>query len=408
MKLSAAALNNDSLPEGRTHDHIVSGLFIYKGKKRRTWYVRYRGAGGKQETDLIGYFIPNAPPDSDSMGLLDARNKAKEILGRVEAGVPMAEDKPAHPKQGGMTLETLLDEYERARRAKAVAAGAGGNKKKMQGMKTLNEAVRTVRRNLADYLKLPVRDFKKADLKKVRDEIAARAPQMSDRFMAYGSAIMEWAAKEDLIEHNFWRETLRVGPGLVKRERVLTQDEMRAIWTACARMESAEGRAYGRLIRFLLTSAQRISEGAALRHGAIIGGRWKQGEEDNKSGREHLLKLPQLALDQLGSGKADQFCFPGKKGKLGGFSKFKKDLDKLSGVTGWRHHDLRRTASTNMQELGVEPHIVNAVLNHAIGGVGGHYLHAKMIEAKGEALQTWAAELAKIILNPEIGKQRPV
>ncbi|NKF34516.1 site-specific integrase, partial [Pseudomonas sp. BGM005] len=78
---------------------------------------------------------------------------------------------------------------------------------------------------------------------------------------------------------------------------------------------------------------------------------------------EHLLKLPQLAIDQLGTGKPDQFCFPGKNGKLGGFSKFKKELDELSGVQGWRHHDLRRTASTNMQELGIEPHIIDMVLN---------------------------------------------
>lgn len=401
MKITAAALNNDSLPEGRHQDHIVSGLLLIVGKKRRTWYVRYRGAGKKQETDLIGYFIPNAPAGSDSMGLLDARTKAREILGRVEAGVPTTEEKPAHPKQGGMTVLQLLDEYERGRRAKGVAAQTGGNKKKMQGMKTLPEAIRTVRRNLKDYLNLPARDFSKADLKKVRDEIAARAPQMSDRFMSYMGTIMKWAAQEDHIPVNFVPDTLKVGPGLVKRERVLTPDEMCAIWNACPRMESAEGKAYGRLVRFLLISAQRISEGAALKHGDIIGGRWKQGEEDNKSGREHLLKLPQVALDQLGSGEADAFCFPGKKGKLGGFSKFKTELDELSGVQGWRNHDLRRTASTNMQELSIEPHIIDMVLNHAIKGVGGHYMHAKMTEAKGEALEKWAEALSKIIKDKQ-------
>ncbi|TAZ83598.1 hypothetical protein ELH72_10275 [Rhizobium ruizarguesonis] len=397
MKISAAALNNNSLPEGRHQDHIVSGLVLIVGKKRRTWYVRYRAAGGNQKTDLLGYFVPDAPPDSDSMGLLDARNKAKEILGRVEAGVPTKEEKPRHPKQGGMTLDQLFDEYERARRAKAVAAQAGGNKKRMKGMQTLPEAMRTVRHNLNDYLKLPVHDFSKADLKKVRDRIAARAPQMSDRFMSYMGTIMKWAAQEDHIPVNFVPDTLKVGPGLVKRERVLTPDEIRAIWVACPLLDSAEGKAYGRLVRFLLVSAQRISEGAALKHGDIIAGCWKQAEDDNKSSREHLLKLPQMALDQLGSGKADELCFSGKKGKLGGFSKFKVELDELSGVTGWRHHDLRRTASTNMQELGIAPHIVDMVLNHSIKGVGAHYMHATMNRAKAEAIEAWAAELKKIL-----------
>lgn len=101
MKITAAALNNDSLPEGRHQDHIVPGLLIIIGKKRRTWYVRYRGAGGKQKTDLLGYFVPNAPPKSDSLGLQEAREKARAVLERVEAGVPVLEAKPAHPLAAG-------------------------------------------------------------------------------------------------------------------------------------------------------------------------------------------------------------------------------------------------------------------------------------------------------------------
>ncbi|MGG7580639.1 tyrosine-type recombinase/integrase [Rhizobium sp. Nf11,1] len=385
MKKQLTAISVPTLPEGDYPDPRLPGLSLRVGKKRKTWTLRYR-VGEKWRRDTLGYYLGLNPPEgSDHMGLADAREAARNRLDRVEAGVP-AEEKAAHPKQAGMTLEQLFDKYEKARMKKAG-----------KGMKTLPEAMRAVRRILADYLKLPAKDFSKGDLRKVRDEVAKTAPQMSDRFMSYLGTIMKWAAQEDHIPMNFVPDTLRVGPGLVKRKRVLTPDEMRAIWAACPLMKSDEGKAYGRLVRFLLVIAQRISEAAALKHGDIIGGRWKQGEEDNKSGREHLLRLPQLALDQLGTGKADQFCFPGKNGKLGGFSKFKEELDELSGVQGWRHHDLRRTASTNMQELSIEPHIIDMVLNHAIKGVGGHYMHAKLTEAKGEALEKWAVDLAKIL-----------
>ncbi|RVP80662.1 DUF4102 domain-containing protein [Sinorhizobium meliloti] len=399
VKLTAASLN--SAPEGDHTDHIIPGLTYRVGKKRRTWILRYR-VGAKQHKPTIGHYVPNAPDDSDSMGLGAAREKAREILGRIEAGVPVVEEKAFHPKEaGGLTLGGLLDEYEKMKKAK------GG-----KGLKTLPEAMRTVRRCLADYINLPARQFSKADLKKARDKAAkgirkrkgkVGAPQMSDRFMSYLSPILNWAAKEDHIETNLVSVTHKIGPGTVKRKRVLTDDEIRAIWNATFKLEGREALAYGRLCRFLLVTAQRKMEAALLKHGDMIDGRWKQDEQDNKSARDHLLKLPQLALDQLGQGTADEYCFPGRlEGKpLSGFSRFKIALDEASGVRDWVHHDLRRTASTRMQELEIEPHIVDMVLNHAIKGVGGHYMHAQMNKAKTRALEIWAVELARVLKSKQ-------
>ncbi len=399
MKLTAAALN--SLPEGDHTDHVIPGLTLRVGKKRRTWILRYL-AGGTRHKPTIGYYIPNAPEGSDSLGLADARTKAREILGRVEAGVPVAvaEEKVEHPKDA-MTLEKLIDAYETMRRKK-------GDK----GMKSLDEALRTIRRCLADYLKLPAKDFSKADLRKARDKAAkgvrkSGTGQMSDRFMSYLGPMMKWAAQEDKIEHNFLPDVAKVGPGVVKRKRTLSDAELKAIWIACGQFNSPETQTYGRLVRFLLVTAQRKEEGATVKHGDFIGGRWRLKAEDNKSGREHLLKLPKLAFDQLGEGAADEFCFPGKlEGKtLGGYSRFKTQLDKLSGVKGWRHHDLRRTAATHLQDTGTPPHVVDAVLNHAIAGVGAHYMHGPMLELKAEALDKWATHLEKILSAKSAAKK---
>ncbi|WEJ11584.1 tyrosine-type recombinase/integrase [Sinorhizobium sp. K101] len=289
---------------------------------------------------------------------------------------------------GGKTVGDIVDLYEKARIKK------GG-----KGMKTLPEALRTIRRVLKDYLNLPARQFSKADLRKARDTVAKDAPQMSDRFMSYFGTCWKWAAQEDHIETNFVPDTLKVGPGLVKRERVLSAEELKAIWEACdGPFESTNGAAYGKMVRFLMVMAQRKMEAGKLKHGDILGGRWKQGEKANKSGREHWLQLPPLALDLIGEGKANELVFAGEQGGvIGNFSQLKAELDKLSGVTGWRHHDLRRTASTHLQEQGVAPHIVDAVLNHSIPGVGGHYMHGALNEAKSDAVAAWARELETII-----------
>ena len=75
--------------------------------------------------------------------------------------------------------------------------------------------------------------------------------------------------------------------------------------------------------------------------------------------------------------------FAGHVGKISGFSKLKIALDEASGVTDWRLHDLRRTAASKMQGLGIPNHVVQAVLNHAVPGVGGDYLQDELENAEG-------------------------
>jgi integrase len=62
----------------------------------------------------------------------------------------------------------------------------------------------------------------------------------------------------------------------------------------------------------------------------------------------------------------------------------------------WRLHDLRRTAATMMAELGILPHIIEAILNHVSGhksGVAGIYNRARYTDEMRAALQRWADHL---------------
>src|SRR5262249_43715923 len=66
----------------------------------------------------------------------------------------------------------------------------------------------------------------------------------------------------------------------------------------------------------------------------------------------------------------------------------------------WTHHDLRRSAATKMAELGIAPHIIEAVLNHISGhksGVAGIYNRASYTEEKKRALQRWADHIEEVV-----------
>jgi len=92
-------------------------------------------------------------------------------------------------------------------------------------------------------------------------------------------------------------------------------------------------------------------------------------------------------------------------GRLGtgfsGFSKAKFQLDaKLDGFAEWRLHDIRHTVSTGMNEIGIEPHIVEACLNHVSGakaGIAGRYNHAAYRDQKRAALEDWASRIISVV-----------
>jgi integrase len=73
-----------------------------------------------------------------------------------------------------------------------------------------------------------------------------------------------------------------------------------------------------------------------------------------------------------------------------------KETDPRAVPKPWRLHDLRRTVATRMNELGVLPHVVEAVLNHISGhkaGVAGVYNRASYVAEKRQALDLWTGHV---------------
>jgi integrase len=158
----------------------------------------------------------------------------------------------------------------------------------------------------------------------------------------------------------------------------------------------------------LIATAARRTEVATMRWSDLDFERriWTIPRELNKADRTHEIPLCDLALETIANLpciNAD-LVFPSRRpasdGPATGFSKAKTRLDRISGVSNWRYHDLRRTAASGMARLGHPPHVVGAVLNHAPGathGITAVYVRHRYEVEKRHALEAWGREVERII-----------
>jgi integrase len=149
--------------------------------------------------------------------------------------------------------------------------------------------------------------------------------------------------------------------------------------------------------------AYRRDVGPGADHGQPTAGPHSQGR--TKSARQHAIPLPRLAVDLLRSlPDAGAYIFTVRAGKpAAGFARAKARADALSGVTGWRLHDLRRTVATGLARMGTPPHVVSEILGHAPAGITRQVYDRYSYEREvREALERWAARLQSITTGPGV------
>jgi integrase len=189
----------------------------------------------------------------------------------------------------------------------------------------------------------------------------------------------------------------RIRPAEHARDRVLTDDELRAIWKAA---ESTPG-PFGCCVRLLLLTATRRNEAARMAWSELDGNDWIIPGVRMKGGVEHVVPLSLPARDILkGVPRIGPYVFTGDgRTAMSGFSQRKRSLDEASGVTDWRLHDLRRTARSLISRAGVNTDVAERVLAHAIGGVRGTYDRHHYYDEKRRAFEALAS-LVERIVNP--------
>jgi integrase len=164
-------------------------------------------------------------------------------------------------------------------------------------------------------------------------------------------------------------------------------------------------------VRLLLLTGQRRNEIGKLQWSEVdlARGMIVLPPERTKNSREHSLPLSRQAqaiLECLPHRNTTGFLF-GKRG-FSDWDRGKQELDQRLGIAPYRLHDLRRTCATGMAELGVQPHIIEAVLNHVSGhkgGVAGIYNRAKYEGEMRDALTKWADHVEALIVGP---RKQPV
>ena len=178
------------------------------------------------------------------------------------------------------------------------------------------------------------------------------------------------------------------------RDRVLTNSEIVTFWRAAG----AEREEPGALLKTLLLTGARLSEVAGMRRAELSddGATWTIPGARTKNHRVHVVPLSPLARTILaGVATTGDAVFASMS-----WSQLKRRLDAAMKIPPWRLHDLRRTAATGMAEIGVAPHVVEAVLNHVSGakaGVAGTYNRAAYAPEKKAALERWAAHVEGLI-----------
>jgi len=224
---------------------------------------------------------------------------------------------------------------------------------------------------------------------------AASGNPTANRARASLSAFFAWCMGRGLVEQNPVIGT-HVAPEQA-RTRVLPITELAVVWRAC------DDDAYGAIVRVLMLTGQRREE---------IGGlRWDEVRDDmivlsgtrTKNKQAHVIPLCDPAQAFIAAQpRAGEFVF-GKP--FVSWSHGKRQLDARLTAAGvplapWTVHDLRRSAATGMAQIGVMPHIIEAVLNHASGhkaGVAGIYNRAGYEKEKRTALAMWADHLLAAI-----------
>jgi integrase len=400
-----AALPIPSLDERQRDywDEMLRGFGVrisYGG--RRVFVVRYR-VNNRLRRHTLGRY-----PD---LSLADARKKARGILGDVARGEDPAEDKQA--RRDAESFRGLADAYidyaEKRHRSWV-------------------EEKRIIEKDLLPAFGFrQLVDIRRRDVRELVEGIARTrsAPIMANRTLGVLSRMFNFALDREWIEANPASRIPEPGEEQ-SRERVLTDEELRELWTAltalsahdqtddCDPVEPAGktprriNRATAQAFQVQLLTAQRPGEVRSMRWADVDldTGWWSIPSSVAKNAQSHRVPLTKSALDILNTrcqaaSENAIFVFENRPGGGSILHRGKKAASLLcrSLTFTFRAHDLRRTAATRMAEAGVPRDHIAKVLNHVEGGPAATRVYDRYgydVE-KRSALDRWARRLAGII-----------
>jgi integrase len=424
-------------PGDMLFDAIVKGLIFKAGRRDRLWVLQLRFPGCKvQSKRTLGKY--------PGMGLAEARTKASEWRQLVERG----KDPAAVAAEAAAAVEKARLDAERAEQeAKAKAEREAKNT--FRALAEAYIAARTNRRAHKDALAIrrdliapwgdkPVSAITPRDVKAVIGDLAKRTPHGAREAWGHAVLIFKQAVHDELIEASplasLDKKLVLNGARFDPRDRMLSEDELVALWLAAVARKYPEGVA----VQWLMLSGARLGE--------ALGARWREfhpelrqwlrdkdkarrpaiakrvwtvpGERTgNKSGKPRDVPITDAMLDLLASVPVRDlddhvFSHTGEH-QLGSLSKLKVWLDEhIAGTLADRAakrgetydtlppfvlHDLRHTLRTALAGLGVDDVVAEMVIGHGKRGIQRVYDHSKRLPEIRAALDKWAAYLAAVV-----------
>jgi integrase len=347
-------------------DAVTRGLGIRVSKTgTKTWFAMRRIQGRLTRLKIGRY---------PEMGLVEARNEAIRLFGNAQKGFGLKKTRARNFEEA---FELWMHEDQAGKRA------AG-------------EIRRALTYDIISKLGgLPLDQIQGEHVSNILRDIQRRGANVhANRVLGYTKRLFRWCQEQRLILSSPVAD-IRKPTRERSRERVLTKNELQKVWQVSEKL----GYPFGPFMQLLILTGQRRSEVAGMTWSEIdIETRtWTQPSSKTKNGRSHVVFLPkraqQILQDVRHLGHGDRVFSTKEARPISGFSKAKLRLDKISGVTGWTLHDLRRTFATYATEcLDASPAVIEKVLNHSSGAVTGIarvYQRAQYLSQRRDLADRW-------------------
>jgi integrase len=347
---------------------------------RKVFVVLYRtgGAGSRLRKYTIGPY--------GRVTLHQARVSAQKVFAARLEGRDLAAEKRAARKR--MTVDRVEDLLE------AYITQHVSQNRSARGTSQL------LRRELASWSSRSIHEISKRDVIEVVAAVEQRGASVAaNKTLKAIKTFLRWCVGRAVLDHSP-AEGIPLPTKEVPRDRVLNDDELARVIVAARQI----GGPYGGIVELLALTGQRREEAARCVWEEIDfhTRTWTLPNLRTKNAKPHVVHLSDQAIAVLSQAK--------RQGKLvfsvagthwfQDFSNAKRELDALSGVNGWRLHDLRRTCVSGMAGLGVAPHVADKILNHqsgSISGVAAVYQRHQFLAERKEALERWGTHVAQIV-----------
>ena len=255
-----------------------------------------------------------------------------------------------------------------------------------------------------------ITDIGKRDILDAIDRVADRGHKTSAlRLYAHLHRMFQWCLGRGIVTAN--PVTALPKPGdETRRDRVLNDAELIAVWNAAEKI----GYPFGQATQLLILTGARRQEIAALKWSEIEDGAIRLSGARTKNGQPHLIPLSSFARSILDSNpRTGDFVFSlTGKFPIRNWSRAKADLDDYACITEpYVLHDFRRTAATNLQKLKVPLEVTEAILGHVSGsraGIVGIYQKHDYAPEKRAALEVWGAHVMALVEGQALGKVLPM